>query len=118
MNIQGISQGEQVNYSNSDLKVENNPVKAEAKVQEGQKTKDSGEITKNSIDNLTKKLDSVISDFGVHSEYEIHNKLKDIMIKIVDNKTGEVISEIPSKKILDMIAKFCEMAGIIVDKKA
>jgi Uncharacterized flagellar protein FlaG len=118
MNIQGISQGGQVSYTTPEVKGDSNSVKIQGESQGGQETAGAQEITKNSLENLTKKLDSVIGDFGVHSEYEIHEKLNDIMIKIVDDKTGQVISEIPSKKILDMIAKFCEMAGIIVDKKA
>jgi len=48
----------------------------------------------------------------------VHDKLNQIMIKIVDNKTKDVLLEVPPKKILDMVAKMCEMVGILVDKKA
>lgn len=108
MNIQGISQGGQVNFNVSEVKVEK-PIK-EIEV--------NGEISQKSLENLTGKLNSIINDNGVHAEYQVHDKFNDIMIKIVDDKTGDVISELPPKKILDMIAKFCEMAGIFVDKKA
>lgn len=118
MNIQGISQGGQTNCNVSEIRSDSNPVKVQAQTQGEQELNGSPELTKNSVENLTKKLDSVVSDYGVHAEYEMHDKLKDIMIKIIDDKTGQVISEVPPKKILDMIAKFCEMAGIIVDKKA
>ena len=40
------------------------------------------------------------------------------MIKIIDDKTKQVIMEVPPKKILDMCAKLCELAGVLVDKKA
>ena len=40
------------------------------------------------------------------------------MIKIIDENTKEVIVEYPPKKILDLIAKMCELAGIAIDKKA
>jgi len=118
MNIQGMGQGGQVNYNISEVKDDSNPVKVQTQTQGDQDTKGSSELSKNSVENLTKKLDNVVSDYGVHAEYEVHDVLKDVMIKIIDDKTGQVISEIPPKKILDMIAKFCEMAGIIVDKKA
>ena len=40
------------------------------------------------------------------------------MIKIIDNDTKEVLMEVPPKKILDVVAKMCELAGVLVDKKA
>ena len=39
------------------------------------------------------------------------------MIKIHDKETDEVIVEYPPEKILDMVAKMCERAGIFMDKK-
>ncbi|SHK52500.1 flagellar protein FlaG [Tepidibacter formicigenes] len=50
-------------------------------------------------------------------EYSIHEKTKDICIKIVNNETKEIIKEIPSEKILDMVASFMEKSGIFVDAK-
>jgi len=64
------------------------------------------------------KLNKFMEDEDIHAEYEVHDKLNQIMIKIVDNKTKDVVLEIPPKKILDMVAKMCEMVGILVDKKA
>lgn len=64
-----------------------------------------------------KKLNKFLEDENVHAEYSIHKELNAIMIKIVDNKTKDVLMEIPSKKILDMIAAMCKQVGLI-DKKA
>ena len=50
-------------------------------------------------------------------EFSIHQSTKQIMIKIVDTNTKEVLKEIPSEKILDMVANMCELAGIFVDAK-
>jgi flagellar protein FlaG len=50
-------------------------------------------------------------------EFSIHEKTKSIMVKVVDNDTREVIKEIPSEKILDMVANLWEMAGIMVDER-
>jgi flagellar protein FlaG len=70
------------------------------------------------IKNAIDKVNKFLEDNGTHAEYEIHDKFKDIMIKIVDNKTKEVIQELPPKKILDMVAKMMEMVGVLFDKKA
>lgn len=50
-------------------------------------------------------------------EFSIHEGTKEIMIKVIDADTNEVIREIPPEKILDMVAKMWEMAGIFVDER-
>jgi uncharacterized FlaG/YvyC family protein len=50
-------------------------------------------------------------------EYTVHEGTNDIMIKVIDETTDEVIREIPPKKILDMIASMMEMAGLLVDER-
>ncbi len=64
------------------------------------------------------KLNKFMEDEDILAEYEVHDKFNQIMIKIIDNKTKDVLLEVPPKKILDMVAKMCEMVGILVDKKA
>lgn len=50
-------------------------------------------------------------------EFSIHEKTKEIIVKVVDTESKEVIREIPSEKILDMVANMLEMAGILVDER-
>ncbi|MFL0246791.1 flagellar protein FlaG [Candidatus Clostridium stratigraminis] len=70
------------------------------------------------IEKAIDKINMFLEDNKSHAEYEIHDKFKDVMIKIVDDKTGDVIQELPPKKILDMVAKMCELVGVLFDKKA
>lgn len=70
------------------------------------------------IKNAVNKINKFLEGEGTHVNYQKHEVLNQMVITVVDNKTNEVIKEIPSKKILDMVAKMCEMAGILVDKKA
>ncbi len=50
-------------------------------------------------------------------EFSIHEATKEIMVKVIDSDTNEVVREIPNEKILDMVAKMWEMAGIMVDER-
>lgn len=50
-------------------------------------------------------------------EISVHEKTNDIMVKVIDTESNEVIREIPPEKILDLIAKLWELAGIIVDER-
>ena len=49
--------------------------------------------------------------------YEIHDKTKNIMIKIVDKDTKKVVKEYPPEETLDIAAKVLELAGMVVDEK-
>ncbi|MEI2283224.1 flagellar protein FlaG [Paenibacillus polysaccharolyticus] len=50
-------------------------------------------------------------------EISIHEKTHDIMVKVLNKDTGELIREIPPEKTLDLVAKMMEIAGILVDEK-
>ena len=50
-------------------------------------------------------------------EFSIHEKTKQIMVKVLDSVTNEVIKELPPEKVLDIVAGLWEVAGIIVDEK-
>lgn len=63
-------------------------------------------------------MDKFLKKHKSHIEYETYDKFKSVtIIKIVDTDTKKVIKEIPPKKLLDMVAKMCEMVGIMIDKK-
>jgi flagellar protein FlaG len=51
-------------------------------------------------------------------QFSVHEETRQIVIKIINTKTDEIIAEIPPEKILDMIAQLWEMAGLLVDKRA
>ncbi|OWR27599.1 flagellar biosynthesis protein FlaG [Saccharibacillus sp. O23] len=50
-------------------------------------------------------------------QLSVHEKTHSIMIKVMNKETGDVIREIPSEKILDVVAKMMELTGIHMDKK-
>lgn len=64
------------------------------------------------------KLNKFFSDKESCIEYEKHEVFNAYIVKIVDKETREVIREIPPRKILDMVASMCEIAGVLLDKKA
>lgn len=73
--------------------------------------------TEKDVEKGVKKLNKFLEDEKVHAEYSVHKDLKTIIIKIVDDDTKKVVLEVPSEKILDMIASMCKQVGIL-DKKA
>lgn len=50
-------------------------------------------------------------------DFSVHKETKQIMVKVLDKDTGEIIREIPPEKHMDFLAKLWEMAGILVDER-
>jgi len=65
------------------------------------------------IERANKALEGSFTSF----EFSIHEGTKEIMVKVLDRDTGEVIREIPSEKILDLVAKMWELSGVFVDER-
>ncbi|OPJ60877.1 flagellar protein FlaG [Clostridium oryzae] len=101
--------------------VTNETVSQSASVEEQNDNK-NGEnqqnIKEKDVKNAVDKLNKFIESSKTHLEYEVQKDFNQIIVKIVDNKTEEIVKEIPPKKVLEMIAKMCELAGVLVDEKA
>ncbi len=65
------------------------------------------------IETANKKVEGGPREF----QFGIHEKTKQITVKIVNTDTKEVVRELPPEKILDMVAAMCEQAGLFVDEK-
>lgn len=66
----------------------------------------------NAIDKLNEKLDVSNKEL----KFSIHEKTKQVMVKLMDKTTNQVIREIPPEKIVDMVATMCENAGLFMDE--
>lgn len=79
-----------------------------------------GEAKRYTEEELIESIESANKHFIAFDrrfEFSIHEKTKQIMVKIVDVNTEEIIREIPPEKILDLVAAIWEIAGIIVDER-
>ena len=116
MDFKVTSQGGQSNLNTSAV-IENKKVSANRDVIEAVSAKDKG-YREEDIAKAVDKLNKFLKDENTYAEYSTHKELGDIMIKIIDQDTKEVIMECPPKKILDLIAKMMELVGVSIDKKA
>ncbi|MBE6068665.1 MAG: flagellar protein FlaG [Clostridium lundense] len=76
------------------------------------------EIKSSEVEKAADKLNKLFEDKNTHVEYELYGKSKRMTIKIVDSNTKEVVKEIPPRKLIDMVDKLCELAGLFMDEKA
>lgn len=82
-----------------------------------EREKDEHNLSEKTIIEAIEKANKAITGINTQLEFSIHEKSKEIMVKVIDSDTQKVIREIPPEKILDMVATMLEMAGIIVDER-
>lgn len=84
---------------------------------EEQRYTEDKKFSEKEVIDLIEKANKDIITYDRRLEFSIHEKTKQIMVKIIDVRTDEIIRELPPEKILDMVGAMWEFAGIIVDRK-
>ena len=115
MGIRGVSGNNSMDFGQSRKVTDNIKV---TNTEENKNTQNESENKEKEIKSAVIKINKFLEGESTHLQYEKHDVLNEMIVKVVDNNTSEVLREIPLRKILDMVAKMCEMAGVLVDKKA
>ena len=67
-------------------------------------------------------LDGLKNDFEmIHSvgfQFSLHQETNRTIVRVINEETQELIREIPSEEILNIMAKMDEMMGVLFDKRA
>ena len=74
-------------------------------------------VSENAVIRAIEQANKAAQGVNTSFEFSIHEETKQIMVKVLDKDTNEVIREIPPEKILDLVAKIWEMTGIIIDER-
>jgi flagellar protein FlaG len=74
-------------------------------------------VTEKKVAESVEALNKMSMVTQTHVKFNYHEKMGEYYIQVIDDQRNEVIREIPSKKILDIISSLHETLGLIVDKK-
>ncbi len=77
-----------------------------------QKEMPSAEELQQDLDVLNAQLETMNRSL----QFSIDEELKDVVVKIVDTKTGEIIRQIPPDEVLRLREHFKELVGLILEK--
>ena len=75
------------------------------------------EYSKEAVTNKVNELNDFIHQTNTSIKFQLHDKLNEFYVQIIDTTTEEVVKEIPSKKFLDRYAATAELLGFMVDRK-
>lgn len=83
----------------------------------GQEDNNGLDISEKTLIKAIEKANEKLVVANRELEFSIHEKTKEIIVRVIDVDTKEVIREIPPEKILNMVANMLELAGLLVDER-
>lgn len=92
----------------------------EIKVNEPKKNEDPRQkvdLNEDTLKDIVKGMNDFLNPTHTSLKFEFHEKLNEYYVTLVDDKTKEVVREIPPKKLLDFYAAMTEKIGLLVDRK-
>lgn len=107
-----IGQTSTNNAQNGEMKLQR-----QEKHMEEQKHIEEKKFSEEDVIGIIEKANKDFIAYDRRFEFSIHEATKQIMVKVIDANTDEVIRELPPEKVLDMVASLWEVAGILVDRK-
>jgi len=106
-NLYTSRQGENANSIENTLEIK--PI--------SQKNVYSPKQEKEQMNEVVESINAFIQPTHTSLKFELHEKLNDYYVQVINDDTKEVIREIPSKKMMDMYAAMKEFMGLMIDEK-
>lgn len=86
-------------------------------VQQATVKQEEERIPKQKLEEIVKGMNEFLQPSHTSLKFTVHEDLKEYYIQLIDDRTKEVVREIPPKKLLDMYAAMMKFVGLIVDRK-
>ena len=70
------------------------------------------------VSSAVKKLNDALPQSAQSLEFEIDEESKDLVVKIIDRDTKEVVRQMPTKEALEMAKSIDKMVGRLLNQRA
>lgn len=67
--------------------------------------------------NIIERGNKDLQETNTRLQYSVHEKSNQVMVKLIDVNTNEVIREIPPEKLVDILCNIVEAAGLLFDRR-
>ncbi|MEW6698716.1 MAG: flagellar protein FlaG [Bacillota bacterium] len=76
------------------------------------------EVDKEQVQQAITKMNKTMETYNTELRFQFHEKSGEYVVKLINTKDDSVVREIPPERVLNMVAYFKEMLGLVVDKFA
>jgi len=88
------------------------------KIQQNQTTKKTQKLpSPKELKNIIDKINENVNRLNKDVKFVYNDTLKSLVVKVIDEKTGKIIREIPPQEVVNLQKKLSEIVGIIFDSK-
>lgn len=68
------------------------------------------------LTHAVERLNKVMQAYNTEISFHVHEKSGELMVKVVNSADKSVIREIPPERVLDMVAYFKDVLGVMIDE--
>jgi len=76
------------------------------------------ELPREDVEQTAEKMNRLMGLFNKKLQFEVAEKSDRIVVKIIDQESGEILSEIPPARVVEMLESVQDSVGLLVDEKA
>lgn len=96
---------------------ERNFIRDEVKVEGFKEKFKAQDISNDELKEKTEQLNAAMKLFNRKFHFKVHDETNRVIVQVLNSDTGELVSEIPAEKVLDMVAGMEQAIGLIVDAR-
>lgn len=85
--------------------------------QRGPHLKNVPSISEQRLNDLIERGNKVLQRLDTRLQWSVHEESNQLIVKVMDTQTNEVLREIPPEKYLDLVYNLCEQVGLFLDEK-
>jgi flagellar protein FlaG len=74
------------------------------------------EVRVGELPKIVEQMNHAVQIFTSSLRFEVHEDHR-VLIRVVDNTTGEVVREIPPERLLDAFNRLEDLVGLLLDQK-
>ncbi|WJH27485.1 flagellar protein FlaG [Paenibacillus sp. CC-CFT742] len=77
----------------------------------------SESVNKQQLDKLIEDGNKVLQRMDTQLRWSVNKESNQMIVKVMDTQTNEVLREIPPEKYLELVQNLCEQVGLFLDEK-
>jgi flagellar protein FlaG len=117
MTIDRISSGSVTSLSTTFKQNEHKQVQPDVEKSKEQAPQQEPKISKGYLEKTVQGVNEFLLPSTTSLKFQLHDKLEEYYVQVIDDRTKEVVREIPSREFMDMYAAMKDLLGLVVDEK-
>lgn len=74
-------------------------------------------VNRKDVQNVVEDVQQYLLQHSIRLSFEIHDKTGDLVVRVLDKDTGDIIRQIPPQEMLKLREKLEELTGILLNGK-